>query len=195
MIDFTGFTKEKLTIDLVWANVFGLLILLPIVIIYGLPYFLIWGDSLSDFSFGNVFHTIQEQYFGNSLHVVLYLLGGIIAHELIHGIFWSLFAEHGFNSIRFGVMWKMLTPYCHCKEPLQIKHYIIGALMPAVILGLFPAIVGIAIGDLGMVIFGGFFTLAAAGDFLIINLLKKESMNDLVQDHPTEAGCFVYRKA
>ena len=67
--------------------------------------------------------------------------------------------------------------------------------MPAVILGLFPAIVGIAIGDLGMVIFGGFFTLAAAGDFLIINLLKKESMNDLVQDHPTEAGCFVYRKA
>lgn len=194
MIDVTNYTKEKLTIDLVWANIFGLIILIPIALIYGVPYFLIWGDPITDFSFGVTFHDIQEEHFSKSWLVILYIVGGIIVHELIHGIFWALFTEHGFKSIRFGVMWKMLTPYCHCKEPLKIKHYILGAVMPAVILGFLPASIGIAIGNLGWVIFGGFFTLAAVGDFLIINLLKKEQMNDLVQDHPTEAGCFVYRK-
>ena len=29
---------------------------------------------------------------------------------------------------------------------------------------------------------------------LTINLLRKEKMDSLVQDHPSEAGCFIYRK-
>jgi hypothetical protein len=39
-----------------------------------------------------------------------------------------------------------------------------------------------------------FFTMAAGGDFLIINLIRKEKSSALVQDHPTEAGCYIYRK-
>jgi catechol 2,3-dioxygenase-like lactoylglutathione lyase family enzyme len=38
------------------------------------------------------------------------------------------------------------------------------------------------------------FTMAAGGDFLIINLIRKEKSSALVQDHPTEAGCYIYRK-
>jgi hypothetical protein len=37
--------------------------------------------------------------------------------------------------------------------------------------------------------------MAAAGDFMIINMLKNEKADDLVLDHPTRVGCFVYRKA
>ncbi len=87
----------------------------------------------------------------------------------------------------------MLTPYCHCKEPLKIKHYIIGAIMPAIILGLLPAIYAVIYGSLNWLLFGVFFTMAAAGDFLVINLIYKENMNDYVQDHPKEAGCYIYR--
>ena len=32
------------------------------------------------------------------------------------------------------------------------------------------------------------------GDFLIINLLRKENKDDFVEDHPSEAGCYIYRK-
>jgi hypothetical protein len=39
-----------------------------------------------------------------------------------------------------------------------------------------------------------FFTMAAAGDFMIINLIRKENKIDFVQDHPSEAGCYIYRK-
>jgi hypothetical protein len=50
------------------------------------------------------------------------------------------------------------------------------------------------IGNIGLLIFGILFTMAAGGDFLVINLIRKENMNDLVQDHPSEAGCYIYRK-
>jgi hypothetical protein len=82
----------------------------------------------------------------------------------------------------------MLTPYCHCKEPLKVKYYILGAITPAIILGFIPSILAILIGNIGLLIFGILFTMAA------INLIRKENMNELVQDHPSEAGCYSYRK-
>ena len=88
----------------------------------------------------------------------------------------------------------MLTPYCHCTEPLKVKQYIWGAITPAIILGFIPSILAILTGNLGILIFGMFFTMAAGGDFLIINLIRKENKNDFVQDHPSEAGCYIYRK-
>ncbi|MGQ0828185.1 MAG: DUF3267 domain-containing protein [Bacteroidota bacterium] len=119
---------------------------------------------------------------------------GIVLHELIHGIVWSRFTKDGFRSIKFGVLWKMLTPYCHCKEPLKVSQYITGVIMPAIILGVVPAIISIVIGNIGLLVFGIFFTMVAVGDFLIINLLRKENKDSLVLDHPSEAGFFIYRK-
>lgn len=52
------------------------------------------------------------------------LTEGIVAHEAIHGIFWAAFAKRGFRSIRFGFLWKKLTAYCHCSEPLEVRPYI-----------------------------------------------------------------------
>ena len=178
MHDLVNYKKEKLTIDLVWANVFALLILIPIVLVFGIPYYLIWKPT---FDIKNLLDAIGPQ--------------GIVVHELIHGITWAMFAKDGFKSIKFGVLWKMLTPYCHCKEPLTVRQYIIGAITPAIFLGFIPSTLAIVVGNLGMLIFGMFFTMAAAGDFLIINLIRKEKKDDLVQDHPSEAGCYIYRKS
>lgn len=122
------------------------------------------------------------------------LILGIVLHELIHGITWAIFAKEGFKSIKFGVLWKKLTPYCHCKEVLNVRQYIIGAITPAIIMGIVPSIIAIMIGNFGLLIFGMFFTMAAGGDFLIINLIRKENSSDLVQDHSSEAGCYIYRK-
>ncbi|HPR33193.1 MAG TPA: DUF3267 domain-containing protein [Prolixibacteraceae bacterium] len=118
----------------------------------------------------------------------------MVAHELIHGVVWALAASRGFRSISFGILWKLVTPYCHCREPLQVKHYILGALMPALVLGFIPAIIALITGRLGLLIFGIFFTIAAVGDFMVIWLLRNEHRNTWVEDHPSEAGCFIYRK-
>ena len=193
MHDLGNYKKEKLTIDLVWANLFALLILIPIVLVFGVPYYLIWNPT---FDIKNLLDGIGPQGVGLVFAMIfgIFMLG-IVVHELIHGITWALFTKNGFKSIKFGVLWKMLTPYCHCKEPLTVRQYIIGAITPAIFLGFIPSIIAIIVGNLGMLIFGMFFTMAAAGDFLIINLIRKEDKDDFVQDHPSEAGCFIYRKS
>ncbi len=185
-----GYKQEMLTIDIVKANIFAILLAIPVALIYGIPYALLWHNKIdaASQSSENIFHGI------NMLIITGIMFLGIVVHELIHGVTWAIYAKRGFRSIRFGIMLKMLTPYCHCKEPLRVKHYIIGGIMPAIILGLLPAIYGIATGDHGIVMFGGFFTIAAGGDFMIIYLLRKEKMETMVQDHPSEAGCYVYRK-
>ena len=192
MQELEDYKKEKLTIDLVWANVFGILIIIPIGIIFGLPYYLLWNPKIGIKQFLDGLEP-QTGGFGFLLIFGIMILGTIL-HELIHGITWAKFAKGGFKSIKFGVLWKMLTPYCHCKEALNVRQYIIGALTPAIILGIVPSVIAIMIGNLGLLIFGMFFTMAAGGDFLIINLIRKENRSDLVQDHPSEAGCYIYRK-
>ena len=193
MIDkIEDYHKEQLTIDLVKANVFAILLMVPTVFIFGLPYFLIWGLGFNLSDIRSLTKILSPESIG--LGILLVFTIGIVLHELIHGIVWSRFTSNGFKSIRFGVLWKMLTPYCHCKEPLKVKEYIIGALMPAIVLGFIPGIIAIIIGNFGLLIFGIIFTTAAGGDFMIINLLKNEDKDDYVQDHPSEAGCFIYRK-
>ncbi len=192
MQNLENYRKEKLTIDLVWANVFGVLILIPILLIFGLPYYFIWQPATD---FQQQIDNLELQGLGiDSLLIFGTLILGIVLHELIHGITWAKFAKDGFKSIKFGILWKMLTPYCHCKEALNVKHYIIGAITPAVILGVMPSLFAIMIGNVWLLFFGIFFTMAAGGDFLVINLIRKENSADFVQDHPSEAGCYIYRK-
>ncbi|QIH35635.1 DUF3267 domain-containing protein [Sphingobacterium sp. DR205] len=125
---------------------------------------------------------------------VLVVVIGVVVHELIHGITWSCYIKNGFRSIKFGVLMKMLTPYCHCKEPLRVKQYIIGALMPSIILGIIPIIYAWFSGNTNILLFAIFFTASAAGDFMIVQLIWREDMRSLVLDHPSEAGCFIYKK-
>ena len=184
------YQKEKLTINLYWANIFSFLILVPIALIFGLPYYLLWIDDIDAF-----FSLWKDEISSiGLLGFFLVPIFGVIIHELIHGLTWARYTDNGFKSIKFGVLWKMLTPYCHCKEPLRVKHYVMGAIAPAIILGFIPSVISIIIGNFGLLIFGLLFTVVAAGDFLIINLLRKENKDDFVEDHPSEAGCYIYRK-
>ena len=179
------YKKEKMTINMYWANIFGILLFIPTILIFGLPFYFMWK---SEFQLENFLPSAWSSLIG-----FLALILGIIAHELIHGIMWAKFAKNGFKSIKFGIMWKMITPYCHCKEPLKVSHYLIGSIMPAIILGFIPAILAIIIGNLGLLIFGIIFIVAACGDFLVIYSLRKESKETLVEDHPSEVGFYVYR--
>ena len=188
-----NYTRDKITIDLIKANIYSLIISLPVGIIYGVPYGIIWHEQFSIKNIKALAVYMTDTHFLIVIAFFVLFFIGILLHELIHGFVWALYAEKGMKSIKFGVLWKMLTPYCHCKEPLTVKHYITGAIMPAIILGFLPALLGIIIGNIGWLLFGFFFTIAASGDFLIISLVRKERMSDFVQDHPSEAGCYIYR--
>jgi hypothetical protein len=183
------YKKEKVTFNVFLANLFSILLAIPTVLIFGLPYYLIWKN---EFQFKDIFpHHFFESFW--IWIVLLVLILGIIAHELIHGIIWARYTKNGFKSIKFGIMWKMLTPYCHCKEPLKVRQYVTGSIMPAIILGFIPAILAIIIGNTGLLIFGIIFIVVGSGDFLVIFTLRNEKENTLIEDHPSEIGFYVYR--
>ncbi len=190
MTNLENYKQEELTMHAGKTQLLGIFYPLPFIAFIVLMYYLVWGETgfISPFIY-------FESFFGNisSIFLLAIIIIGIIVHEFIHGFTWAQFATEGLKSMKYGVIWKYLTPYCHCKEPLLVKHYITGGLMPAIILGFIPSIIAIIIGSYGLLLFGIFFTFAAGGDFIIVSMLLKEPTSNLVQDHPSKVGCYIYR--
>jgi hypothetical protein len=120
-----------------------------------------------------------------------FLLLGIVVHEVIHGVAWAFFGGLPLKRIRFGLAASTLTPYAHALDPLPAGAYRLGALLPAILLGVVPFAVGTAVGSLVLALYGMAFVFAAGGDLLVLWLIRKVGRNVRVQDHPTRAGCIV----
>ena len=177
---------RKVSIDIVKANYFAIMIMVVSALVLLVPFFIIWGIRKP---FGEMFH--------GALSILVFFIGmviGVVVHELIHGITWAIFAKRGWRSISFGVMWKLLTPYCHCDEPLSKVGYMAGGLMPCIILGIIPSVVALFTGHLVVLLWGIFFIAGAAGDIWMIWLLSKEKAGCMVLDHPSEAGFYIMDK-
>lgn len=184
-MDLRSYHKKEITLGVGKANLYSLSFLIPTLIVFLIPFLLIWHDSLNVEDFQGLIKGKLFLFLG-------LLIAGIFLHEAIHGLTWAIFCKNGFKSIKFGVIWKAITPYCHCKEVLPIWHYRLGTIMPGLILGFIPALIGIISGSVLALIFGIVFTVAAGGDFIFIWLLRKEASNRYVEDHPDKIGCILY---
>ena len=181
--------QRKITINLVWANVFAAILFFVVLLLSSAAWYFVWGIP--------TFENFPIQFIPNHdilltfLIVFVALMTGIVLHELIHGLTWAYFAKKGFKSIRFGILWEMLTPYCHCSEPLTVRQYCIGALMPLVVLGVIPLALAYPLKSILLLGWGILFVSAAAGDILIAWKIRKEPATSMVLDHPKEAGCMI----
>ncbi len=181
-----GYQRAELTVSIVKANVFAVVLLIPLLIV-GIGLFLLNNREMSGFSGGPVWMLLFA--------VVLFAL--IVVHELIHGLSWALFADHHWKDIEFGFMKQYLTPYCTCCVPLSKGQYIFGALMPLIVLGILPMLAGILMGSFSVLLMGIIMADAAAGDILIVwKILRYRSgAGDIVyMDHPTQAGGVIFEK-
>ena len=174
---------RKVAIDIGKANIFAVVIMIVSAVVLMVPFFFIWGGSQPAMEILGT----KAQW----LVALVAMFVGIVVHELIHGATWACYAKSGWKSISFGVMWKLLTPYCHCDEPLHIRGYMMGAMMPCVILGIVPSIIALCVGCLPLLAWGIFFISAAAGDIWMTWLLTKEGPKSMVLDHPSEAGFYI----
>lgn len=176
-------TKEDVSISFSKLHLLSFPVVVIAVLCLSVPFIMIYGKD--DFVAG--FHSFirLRSYFP-------VLIIGMVVHELIHGLSWSLLANKNMSAIRYGISKKTLTPYAHCKEPISARAYKIGALLPGIIMGVIPGIIAIIIGNSWLLMFGNLFTLLAAGDFVIVALLWKVKDNRQVEDHPSRAGCYIY---
>jgi hypothetical protein len=181
--ELQSYNKKDLSISLAASNLYSIpLIIIPF-IIFGVPYYLIWGEE-------NL-RANRIDAISLAVIIIVFICGAVI-HELIHGVYWVKLGRKDWSTIKFGFNLKTLTPFVHCLEPINARAYRLGTAAPGFILGIMPSILSIILGNVWIFWFGMLFTIAAGGDFLILWTLRKVGSYTLVEDHPARAGCFIY---
>lgn len=184
-----GYKKHDLTVGLVFANIAAFFLAIPFIAVMGIIYFTVNTGAFDSVSFWDFYLQLLISF--------LLLIALVVIHELIHGLTWGIFAKNHFKSISFGIIWKAVTPYCTCSEPLKKWQYIIGTLMPTVILSLGLGIISIFSGSLVLFFAAMFMFLGGGGDMLVvIKLLMYRTKNKdaVIYDHPYECGLVVFEK-
>lgn len=118
-------------------------------------------------------------------------VAGAAAHELLHGLGWTLAGGLRRGQVRYGFILALLTPYAHPLVPLRARAYRLGALVPLLALGLAPYVAGLASARGALAAYGILFTLAAGGDLAVLWKMRGVPAGRWVKDHPTRAGCEV----
>ncbi|MHA2611597.1 MAG: DUF3267 domain-containing protein [bacterium JZ-2024 1] len=122
---------------------------------------------------------------------VLALVAGFVAHELLHAVGFLAFGRIPRRAIKFGVhwSWQVIMPYCTCSVPVPAYIYRIAVLLPGIVLGVLPALLGIILKEANMTFWGALMFAGAGGDFTILWLIRSVPASALVRDHPSEIGC------
>jgi hypothetical protein len=144
-------------------------------------YFSIWGFRL-DFEFG----FFWRFYIG--------ILIGVVFHEVLHAIGFMIFGKAKMKDIKFGVIWKHITPYAHCKVPLKINAYRIALLLPFILTGIIPLIIALSIGNGLLFSLAVFLIVGGIGDWIIFRKIRKYHRTSLISDHHSAIGCIVYKE-
>ena len=177
-----GYRRVDLVVDVVQANVMAVVVMLPFLAAAAVLFFAL--------------NPVGEVYIplsGMALWLLAFLVL-VVLHEAIHGLTWGLMAPHGFKAIVFGVIWQMLTPYCTCNDGLKRWQYLLGGLMPTLILGFGLAGLATVQGSLWLFSLAEVMILGGGGDFLVVLKILRHPQKDgaVYYDHPYECGLVVF---
>lgn len=180
-----GYTEKEETISVLKANIMALAAAGPFIIISVLTWLLITRHG-----------EISGSLFG-SIWFLLFFLATIFIHELLHGVGWFFWTAGKWKSIYIGIMWESMTPYCHCKEALKPKQYLVGALTPFLVLGIGVYVAALLTGNYTFFFLAVLNMLGAGGDLTIAWMaLKYLRQNDYcyILDHPTDCGFVAFER-
>ena len=175
--EIEGYNIELRTIGMLKANIVAIVMMALLGVLGLMAMYAIWGD----FSMGNPW---------NGMLFIVGFWVGVAVHELIHGFTWMWATRSSFSHLRFGLLRGGV--YCHIDVPMSKRKYVVGALMPLMLLGVVPFLLSFATNSLWLMLFGAIFIGCAMGDVLIVWAIRKEPPDTLVYDHPSEPGCIVY---
>ena len=169
-------------------------------LVVGVPFVILWG--------GGIFNEIKDlvevllnkgifaylwMFVKIYFWIITVIIGGVILHEIIHALVFMVFAKNGFESIEFGFIEKPFIPYVHCKEKLKLWEYRLGVVLPGLILGLVPCLLGLWLGNPIIIFIGIFFSSSAAGDLLLLKATKGIDPKSKIRDLPDQMGFEVFQ--
>lgn len=168
------------TVSMLVANLMALVMIPLAVGLFWLPYRWLWGDL--------TFVILFDSFFTNLLLFLLIFLLSVIVHELLHAIGFRLAGGVPFNRIKFGFSWAGLAPFAHCQEPLRASAYRISVMLPGLVLGVLPGLLGVALQRPLVILWASFMLIAAGGDAAVLWAVRKVPGTAKVLDHPKKVG-------
>lgn len=178
---FNPETMEDVSIPLsqIMVHALGLSIIMLVIPI--IPYVLIWGMA----------SLLSALTFPPMLLVLLGVFILLIIHEATHALGWIIFGGTDPKTIRFGVDLKTLSPYAHTHAPMPVSGYRIGVILPLIVTGILPVLIGTLTANPILTTAGAVLVSGAVGDVLVLWAIRHVPSNRRVQDHPSNAGCYV----
>ncbi len=174
-----GYKGKEHTISILKANIMAFILAGPIAIFFLLAYD--WVHETHDFGFSN----------GQVVLLFVLLIISMGVHEVLHGLGWSKFCQNKWKSIHIGVIWKALTPFCCCVEPLNTRAYVVGSILPLIVLGFGGSILAILMESPLLLALGIINIISAGGDVTILMMLLKQG-HKKIMDHPTKCGFWAF---
>jgi hypothetical protein len=196
----SNYFKERITLNMVNATFFGVFVLVAAILLFGIPFCFIWPEKIEkviDTIRNNYTMGLQERslmFIKNLVIVLVIVLPLLIIHELVHGLFYSIFSEKGFKSLKFGFVPRKLIAYCDCTEVLKMNHFRIGTIMPFILMGIIPTIISILIGNIILLFWGIIFISVGYVDLLGCLKLLKEKKESWIIFNAKEMTGTIYRQ-
>ena len=178
----SGYREKDVTISPGKAMVLGVACALPFIIVLGLWYRFALIERAYLLEIGGIWFYVM---------FIAILAVSVVIHELLHGIGWAISSGKGWSVVRFNI--NAMMPSCACKAALTRGQYLVGVLLPFLVLGtgsvvflfLYPGTVSV----LTMAV-----NFVAAGADLLIALRAAKEKGALIADHPTQAGYIAFCK-
>ena len=166
------------------TNFLSFALLLPLYVI-GTAAYLLQRD------YANIFVTFFKATF--LLEIIILAVGVfvILAAALIaKAIILSLFAENGFESIKFKLIKETQKPYCCLTEPIKVGQYQLALAVYILIMGIMPYVISLILGDFIFVLASFVCACFAGTDILLLAALAGEKKGSYVVDFD---GFMLYR--
>ncbi len=123
------------------------------------------------------------------LFFALFLLGTFI-HEFIHFIGFLSLTEAKLPDIKVG--FKYFSPYVYCKKIVRLTGFRIAIILPVILTGIIPILIGFYIESLMLINVGCLLTAGGMGDIIGFLYMVKIPGCAFVHDYEDELGSEVY---
>ena len=158
------------------ANFYSFLLMFPLYAIE-IAIYLLRRD------YANIFAAVFKTTF--LLEILILAVGVFIilgAAIIAKSILLSVFAESGFDSVKFKIIKETQKPYCRSTEPIKVRKYQLCLALYILIIGIAPYIVSLIIGDFIFVLASFVCAYFAAHDILLLIFLFRTKGSSYVLD-------------
>lgn len=172
-VDRSDATSVAMSME--WAQILSFVLVIPIAAISIVPHWALWGAPPV-----NLF----------PLWLIALFVVSIVVHEALHGLGYR-WGGAASSDVEFGFNWQGMAPYAHCSTALRANPYRLAIALPGLVLGGVPLGIGLLLGSWNLTMYAFLMLLAAAGDAMLLWMMRGVAGDVWIQDHPSEMGCLV----